>query len=157
MELEAHTLGIEATDHEIRSPKYGLLIPSTTGKKKTLMWDLESFLGISSDSRTQQSWKVGSKSRIRQGIHFWHLFWILKNIPASSSAFVATQSEISKIDQIWKCYIDHESEMQLKTNGVFGTYPNTRYCVTFFDFQKHQKSYVFCNLIFFQKNMFLKS
>ena len=30
MELEAHTLGIEATDHEIRSPKYGLLIPSTT-------------------------------------------------------------------------------------------------------------------------------
>ena len=102
-------------------------------------WKISNLLGVSSDSRTQKSWKVGSRTEICQGIHFWHLFPILKSILAPSSAFVATQSEISKIDQIWKCYIDHESEMQLKTNGVFGTYPNTRYCVTFFDFEKHQK------------------
>ena len=98
------------------------------------------------------------RTEICRGIHFWHLFPILKSILAPSSAFVATQSEISKIDQIWKCYIDQESEMQLKTNGVFGTYPNTRYCVTFFDFEKHQKSYLFCNLtFFFRKTRLLKS
>ena len=115
------------------------------------IWKFSNLLGVSSDSRTQKSLKVGSRTDICKGIHFWHLFPILKSILAPSSAFVATQSEISKIDQIWKCYIDHESEMQLKTNGVFGTYPNTRYCVTFFDFEKHQKSYLFCNFTFFSE------